>query len=115
MSYILTAASYILCPHGGRLRHFPTAADILLIEGQRIYLHDDLYSIIGCPNDCLTVKWSIYYDHLTFHGKKYPLTNQSLAECMNFEGSFRGYAVMLFYQMRIDTETLIKSLLKESK
>ena len=115
MPYILTQSSIIICPHGGRLQHTPNyAPETVMIDGQLVYFHDDKYFIGGCTVGCQTVEWSNYFRELVFQGSRYFLTNESQASCLGGGSAFKGYALILFHQTKVDTETVIKGMQKKA-
>jgi hypothetical protein len=113
MPYILTGSSIVMCPHGGRLLHSPAyVPEQLMIDGQLVFFNNDNYYINGCASGCERVEWSNYYPELIYYGDKYFLTNESRALCLGRHRVFIGYGLILFFQVRVDTESLKNTLAK---
>ncbi len=66
---ILTTASSILCPHGGRATLISSAAQ-LTVGGARPLLISDTHPIVGCSNPapCLTLRWTTGASSVMAHG-----------------------------------------------
>ena len=109
MPYILTGSSMIICPHGGRVQHSPVyATETLMIDGHYVFFHDDKYLIGGCPAGCERIEWFKYYQELIYKGNRYFLTHESQPSCYGSGSGFKGYGLILFFQMKVDTETIKK-------
>ena len=108
MPYILTRSSIIICPHGGRLEHSPAfSSQTMMIDGQLVYFYDDRYFISGCTLECQRVEWSNYFPEIIFLGSKYLLTNESRASCYDSGSGFKGYALILFFQTKVNTDQIV--------
>jgi hypothetical protein len=108
MPYILTGSSVIICPHGGRLQHSPAfSPQTLMIDGHLVYFYDDRYSISGCTLGCQRVEWTGHFPDIIFLGSKYLLTNESQASCYDSGSGFKGYALILFFQTKVDTDQIV--------
>ena len=114
MPYILTGSSIILCPHGGQLKHSSSyAPETLMLDGQFIFFYDDSFYLSGCKVGCDRVEWQDYYPNLMFHNR-YFLTNESSAKCWHPTKGFMGYAVILYFQTRVDVEELVRLMSKKT-
>ena len=108
MPYILTASSIIICPHGGKLWHSPAfSPQTLMLDGQFVYFHDDQYSILDCQLGCNRVEWSGHFPNIVFLGHKFLLTNESKASCYDRGSGFKGYALILFFQTKVNTDQIV--------
>ena len=114
MPFILTRASFIICPHGGRLVHEPTSPSLVLIDGQVVYFHDDRYFIDGCRSGCAMVEWSNHFPHIIIQGSRHFLTNESLPWCKDSGAGFKGYGIIMFFQMKVTTEAIMKDAEKKN-
>jgi hypothetical protein len=63
--FILTTASTLLCPHGGRVI-LTTGNTRARIQGSPALLLTDLHAVVGCPftvgtkpQPCVTVRWLV--------------------------------------------------------
>ena len=112
---MLTGSSFIICPHGGRLGHLSKAAPggSIMLDGQFVFFYDDAYYLTGCRIGCDRVEWLNYYPDLLFH-KRYFLTNQSYAKCLHPLKGFTGFALILFFQIRVDIDEFIRLYVKSN-
>jgi hypothetical protein len=115
MPYILTDSSIIICPHGGQLKHSTNygASGSLMLDGHFVFFYDDSFYISGCAIGCDRVEWQDYYKNVIFRDR-YFLTTDSTAQCRHPTKGYMGYALLMFFQTRIDVEELVRLASKKT-
>lgn len=106
---ILTTASTIMCPHGGRAilitkngRDFAAGAPVLL--------KTDVHSVVGCPfyrgdtySPCVRIEWSAGANTVTVH--EIPvLVKASIGKCFNPNGAPQGVATIINTQRKASAQ-----------
>lgn len=96
---ILTTASNILCPHGGKAILF-TSNRKIFARGAPALLKSDVHIIAGCPfttgpkySPCVRIEWSDEASKVTIQETDV-LIKSSVGKCFNAEGGIQGYAII---------------------
>lgn len=98
MGDYLTAASTMMCPHGGIVSPVPANAAVSL-GGDPIVLDTDTFPIGGCafspgaPHPCVQVKWIVTALRATADGSA-PLTTDSVGMCLAADGAVQGPVII---------------------
>ena len=106
MPHLLTTASTLLCPHGGRVQATtsntiataPDASAFVLVES-------DVHAVVGCPfvlpgpkpSPCVRVEWTGGSATCDVDGVP-ALTAASVGQCKSPEGAPQGAAVVVATQ-----------------
>jgi hypothetical protein len=105
MAYLLTAASTIMCPHGGQVSVAATNSRVTL-GGAKIALATDTFTVGGCPfvvgtspHPCMTVEWQLTAQRSTCDGAA-TLTTDSVGMCKAADGAVQGTAMIAATQTR---------------
>jgi hypothetical protein len=105
MGDYLTAASTLMCPHGGPVMPVPTNARITA-GGSPIVTNQDTFPIGGCafniagvPHPCIQVKWIVTALRATAAGAA-PLTTDSVGLCQAADGAVQGPVMIQATQPR---------------
>ena len=105
-SYMLDAATVILCPHGGQVKVAPSVTRARL-GGRPPLLSRDRATVVGCgfnvsgsPSPCLTVQWSLAATRVEVDGGA-PLLSSSIGICKNAAGAPQGPVKISGYQTRV--------------
>jgi len=105
MGDYLTAASAMLCPHGGTVMPVPANASVSL-GGDPIVLATDTFPIGGCafapvvPHPCVQVQWIVTAQHATADGAA-PLTTDSVGLCVAADGAVQGNVIIQATQPKV--------------
>jgi hypothetical protein len=105
MGTLLTAASQLMCPHGGIVTAIPSDPSVTL-GGNPIVLATDTFIVAGCPftpvlpHPCLLVQWQLPAAGSTAGGVA-PLTTDSVGMCQAADGSVQGTVVIASTQTRV--------------
>lgn len=100
MSFFLTPASTVMCPHGGQAILFTSNVQALLPSGP-ILLMSDVHPIAGCafapggvPLPCLTIRWLTGSLQSAIHGVP-ALLDSSVGLCLNAAQVPQGTAIVV--------------------
>jgi hypothetical protein len=95
MGAYLTAASTLMCPHGGAVSPVPANTKVTL-GGSPIVLASDTFPIGGCafalpngPHPCVQVQWIVTALRGTADGAQ-ALTADSVGLCVAADGAVQG-------------------------
>lgn len=95
MGQYLTAASTLMCPHGGLVSPVPADARIR-VSGSPIVLASDTFPIGGCafnvagaPHPCMQVRWVATALRAAADGAA-PLTTDSVGLCQAADAAVQG-------------------------
>jgi hypothetical protein len=105
MTALLTAASVMMCPHGGTIRATPRStraiADAPILRGS------DTFMIAGCslssmtpPSPCVSVQWVQTATRLK-HGGDFTLTEASVGLCLAATQSAQGTVMIVSTQAKV--------------
>lgn len=102
----LTAASTLMCPHGGQVSAVPANARIT-VGGSPIVLASDTFLVGGCafnvagaPHPCLQVQWIVTALSALADGSR-PLTTASSGLCKAGDGAVQGPVTIVSSQARV--------------
>ena len=102
---VLTTASTIQCPHGGRAV-LTTSNTRAFAGGALVLLEADVHPVLGCPftiglkySPCLRIEWTAGASKATVQGVKV-LVQSSIGKCINPEGAPQGVAIVVTSQMK---------------
>jgi hypothetical protein len=102
---VLTTASTIQCPHGGRAM-LQTANTKTFAGGASVLLEADVHLVVGCPftiglkySPCVRIEWSAGASKVTVQQSKV-LVQSSIGKCINAEGAPQGVAIIGTTQMK---------------
>lgn len=104
--YILTAASTVMCTHGGTAT-LTTANTKMKIDGSPALLESDIHSVAGCPftippskpSPCIRIEWSLGATTCKCDGTPV-LIQSSVGKCISAEGATQGVAIVAMTQMK---------------
>ncbi len=102
---ILTIASTIMCPHGGRATLF-TSHTRGFAGSAPALLESDVHPVMGCPftigtkySPCVRIEWSSGASKVTVNGTPV-LVRTSIGKCLNAEGAPQGVATIVNTQIK---------------
>lgn len=105
MAGLLTAASVLMCPHGGTVKGVPTAK--VKADGAQILTADDTFSIAGCalniagaPHPCVVVEW-VKPALQSSASSSATLTEESVGLCKAVDEAVQGTVMVQFTQSRV--------------
>lgn len=108
MSALLTAASTMMCPHGGTVTAIPSQTRAS--AGDPILLDSDTFTVAGCPfniasvpSPCVTVQWIVTVTRVQAGGI-FVLNESSVGLCLAATTAPQG-AVLI-----IDTQPSVEGL-----
>lgn len=98
---LLTTASTILCPHGGRAV-LTTANARTTAQRLPVLLETDVHTVVGCPftlpgpkpSPCVRIQWSAGSPRASVNGTPV-LTQASLGLCYSPESAPQGVALIV--------------------
>jgi hypothetical protein len=106
---LLTTASTIMCPHGGRATLF-TSNRKGIASGTPALLKSDIHPVVGCPftvglkySPCVKIKWSAGAGRVTVN-KTSVLVKTSIGKCFNAEGALQGVATIVNTQTKASAQ-----------
>lgn len=95
---ILTTASNIMCPHGGRAMLTTSNTKSSALAALAL-LETDVHPVMGCPftiglkySPCVRIEWSAGASQVTVNGTPV-LVMSSVGKCINAEGAIQGVAI----------------------
>jgi hypothetical protein len=107
MPHVLTAASTIMCMHGGSASVSPGQSDVLA-DGSPILTESDTHTVSGCsfnvsgsPMPCATIEWSGGSSKVSVKGKKV-LIKTSIGQCKSAAGAVQGMATVANTQIKVE-------------
>lgn len=108
MPALLTAASTMMCPHGGVVTAIPSqtsasAGDPILLGSDTFMVAGCPFNIAGVPNPCLTVQWLVTATRVQAGGV-FVLNESSVALCLAATMAPQG-AVLI-----VDTQPSVEGL-----
>ena len=102
---ILTTASTIMCPHGGRATLFTSNRKAFAGDTPTL-LESDIHPVVGCPftvgskySPCIRIEWSAGASRATVYGAPV-LVRSSIGKCLNAEGAPQGVATIVNTQIK---------------
>ena len=104
MTPILTAASTVMCPHGG-MALLTTGNTEALLGGAPALLLTDVHAIVGCPftpvaySPCIVIRWVMGATQTTVHNIPVLLQN-SVGLCLNAAQVPQGTAIVVQVQQK---------------
>jgi hypothetical protein len=108
MSDVLTAASTMMCPHGGTV--MPVPGSTRAIAGAPILRSSDTCTIAGCafapggvPSPCVTVQWTAPAARVT-HGGDPVLTEASVGLCLAATQAPQGTVLIASTQAQVSAQ-----------
>jgi hypothetical protein len=106
---VLTTASTITCPHGGRAV-LATTNTKAVAGGAPALLKSDIHPVMGCPftvgtkySPCAKIKWSAEANRATVN-KTGVLVKNSIGKCFNAEGALQGTAAIVNTQIKVSAQ-----------
>ena len=100
---VLTTASAIQCPHGGRATLLTSNTQVK-VDGALALLVSDTHPIVGCPfmigtkpSPCIKITWSAGARQLTAGGTAV-LVKNSIGKCLSAESAPQGVALKVSVQ-----------------
>ncbi|MCE4555806.1 hypothetical protein [Pelomonas cellulosilytica] len=100
MSFFLTPASSVMCPHGGQAVLFTSNTQALLPSGP-VLLMTDVHPVVGCtfapggvPLPCVTIQWLTGSLQSTINGVP-ALMDNSVGLCLNPSSVPQGTAIVV--------------------
>jgi len=100
MSFFLTPASTVMCPHGGQALLSTTNTQVVLPSGPLLLL-TDVHPIAGCtfapggvPLPCLSIRWLTGSLQSTVNGVP-ALLDSSVGLCLNPAQAPQGLAIVV--------------------
>lgn len=104
--YLLTAASVLMCPHGGTIRAITSNAKVVA-GGIPVLRSSDTFLVAGCPffigpkpSPCLTVRW-IVADVRGQAVQGATLSQSSIGLCLNELQAPQGVAIVVQTQSSV--------------
>ncbi|MEM9446419.1 MAG: hypothetical protein AAGA18_13830 [Verrucomicrobiota bacterium] len=108
MPKLLTTASTVMCPHGGKVVFSSSKSKVKASEAS-LLLENETHQVVGCPftvgskySPCVSVKWSGGASKVKV-GKYALLTEASMGKCENAEKAFQGTAVVANTPTNVDS------------
>src|ERR1039457_1007509 len=108
MPALLTAASTMMCPHGGTVTALPSQTSAS--AGDSILLGSDTFTVAGCtfniadvPNPCLTVQWLVTATRVQAGGV-FVLNESSVGLCLAATMAPQGTVLI------VDTQPSVEGL-----
>lgn len=103
---LLTTASTITCPHGGKLT-LSSSNSKVFADGALVLLESDIHTVSGCPftlpgpksSPCVRVEWSRGSSTASVNATPV-LTQSSVGNCFSPEKAPQGVAVIVNTQMK---------------
>ena len=106
---LLTIASSIMCPHGGRAMLF-TSNTKAMADGAPVLLESDVHPVVGCPftigpkySPCVTITWSGGASKAAVDGVP-ALVQSSIGMCKSPEGAPQGIAIIDSKQTKVTAQ-----------
>lgn len=104
--YLLTTASTIQCPHGGKATLFTSNARVMA-DGAPVLLSSDVHPVVGCaftlpgpkPSPCVRIEWAAPAGSSDVGGTA-PLVKTSVGKCISPEGAPQGVAIIANTQIK---------------
>ena len=98
MPALLTAASVIMCPHGGMVSASPassnvTAAAPVLAQGDSFTIAGCTFNISGAPHPCVSVQWVVTETRLKKSGAM-ALDASSVGLCLAADQTPQGSVII---------------------
>lgn len=107
MASLLTTASQVMCPHGGRAL-LGTSNTRVTAAGAPVLLETDVHPVAGCPftvglkySPCVRIEWSAGTSLSDSDGTRF-LNQSSIGKCLGAEGGTQGMAMVVQAQARVE-------------
>ena len=106
---LLTTASTIQCPHGGRATL--STANAKVTAGAAVLLSSDVHTVAGCSftlpggaySPCVRIEWASPASKCEVDGTA-PLVKTSVGKCLNAAGSPQGVASIVTTQAKASAQ-----------